>query len=68
MLTAKLLSGREVSRALVATVRETVAALSYTPKLVFVRVGEDPASASYVRSKARLAERAGHFVPNACVT
>ena len=58
-MTARLLSGREVSRVLVAEVRETVAALSYIPKLVFVRVGEDPASASYVRSKARLAERAG---------
>ena len=36
-----------------------VAALPRSPRLVFIRVGEDPASASYVRSKQRLAERVG---------
>jgi methylenetetrahydrofolate dehydrogenase (NADP+)/methenyltetrahydrofolate cyclohydrolase len=39
--------------------RTELAALDFTPKLVFVRAGDDPASASYVRSKARLAARAG---------
>jgi methylenetetrahydrofolate dehydrogenase (NADP+)/methenyltetrahydrofolate cyclohydrolase len=36
-----------------------ISGLEPAPKLVFVRVGEDPASASYVRSKSRLAKRAG---------
>ena len=56
---ARILDGREVARALTAEVREQVEKLPYTPQLVFVRAGDDPASASYVRSKARLAERAG---------
>jgi methylenetetrahydrofolate dehydrogenase (NADP+)/methenyltetrahydrofolate cyclohydrolase len=43
----------------VERLQETVAALSFTPKLVFVRVGEDPASAYYVRSKTRMAKRVG---------
>ncbi len=36
-----------------------LAVLPFVPKLVFVRVGDDPASAYYVRSKQRLAKRAG---------
>lgn len=39
--------------------RTTVAALPFAPKLVFVRVGDDPASTYYVRSKARMAKRVG---------
>lgn len=53
------LDGRVVSRALVDEMRTELGALDAAPKLVFVRVGEDAASASYVRSKARLAARAG---------
>lgn len=56
---ARILDGREASKALTAEVRNQVEGLPYTPQLVFVRAGDDPASASYVRSKARLAERAG---------
>lgn len=33
--------------------------MSVAPRLVFVRAGDDPASASYVRSKGRLAGKAG---------
>ena len=54
-----ILDGRAVSRALVDEMRGEMERLPFTPKLVFVRVGQDPASASYVRSKARLAARAG---------
>lgn len=56
---ARVLDGREVARSLTEDVREAVERLPYTPQLVFVRAGDDPASASYVRSKARLAERSG---------
>lgn len=55
----QVLDGRAVSRALVDEIRAELTAVDYTPKLVFIRAGDDPASASYVRSKARLAERAG---------
>ncbi|MFA5550671.1 MAG: bifunctional 5,10-methylenetetrahydrofolate dehydrogenase/5,10-methenyltetrahydrofolate cyclohydrolase [Trueperaceae bacterium] len=56
---ARRLDGKQAAADLVERLGAEVAALPYTPKLVFVRVGDDPASASYVRSKERLAERAG---------
>ena len=45
-----------------------VAQLGFVPRLDFVRVGDDPASAYYVRSKERLAKRVGmasttHLLP-----
>lgn len=58
-MSARILSGREVAAALMEEVREEVARLARPPRLVFVRAGEDPASASYVRSKSRLAQKAG---------
>jgi methylenetetrahydrofolate dehydrogenase (NADP+) / methenyltetrahydrofolate cyclohydrolase len=48
-----------VSEAIAERVAERVAALPLPPRLVFVRVGEDPASVFYVRSKERLAKRVG---------
>lgn len=56
---AATLDGKRVAAELIEELNATVAALPYVPKLVFVRVGEDPASASYVRSKERLAQKAG---------
>jgi methylenetetrahydrofolate dehydrogenase (NADP+)/methenyltetrahydrofolate cyclohydrolase len=56
---ALVLDGREAARAVTEEVRREVSELPYSPRLVFVRAGADPASSSYVRSKARLAERAG---------
>ncbi len=56
---ARSLDGRAVADAIAERVTERVAALEVAPRLVFVRVGEDPASASYVRSKQRLAKRVG---------
>jgi len=53
------LDGKVVSAALVERMREEVAALAFVPQLVFVRVGDDPASAYYVRSKERIAARVG---------
>lgn len=53
------LDGKVVSAALVATLQTEVAALGFRPQLVFVRVGEDPASAYYVRSKEKLAAKVG---------
>ena len=56
---ARILSGRPVRDAIVSRIRSEATALDPAPRLVFVRVGEDPASASYVRSKERLAGRVG---------
>ncbi len=53
------MDGKEVAAALVDELRAEVTRLPYVPRLCFIRVGEDPASASYVRSKERLAARAG---------
>lgn len=58
-MAATKLSGRPVRDAVVDRLADAIRELDPPPKLVFVRVGEDPASASYVRSKARLADRAG---------
>jgi methylenetetrahydrofolate dehydrogenase (NADP+) / methenyltetrahydrofolate cyclohydrolase len=56
---AQRLDGRVVSDAIAERVAERVRALEVAPRLVFVRVGEDPASVFYVRSKERLAKRVG---------
>jgi methylenetetrahydrofolate dehydrogenase (NADP+)/methenyltetrahydrofolate cyclohydrolase len=58
-MTARILDGK----ALAATLRDDVAAraaiLSYSPCLTVVLVGDDPASAVYVRNKDRAAREAG---------
>lgn len=59
---AKLLTGKEVGRALNAATKERVAELveqGFQPKLVVVRVGDDKASAAYERSAIRVMERLG---------
>src|SRR6476661_3911345 len=58
-MTAKLLSGKEISEAIKAEVRSQIAELSFKPCLTVVRVGEDPASAVYVASKVRTSEELG---------
>jgi methylenetetrahydrofolate dehydrogenase (NADP+)/methenyltetrahydrofolate cyclohydrolase len=58
-LTARLIDGKAVAAALRSTIAERVAALPFRPGLAVVLVGEDPASAVYVRSKDRAANAAG---------
>jgi len=58
-VSARILNGREVAAALMEELRVEVAEMPVAPRLVFVRAGDDPASASYVRSKQRLAAKAG---------
>lgn len=57
MSTAHILSGRDSADALLATLREQVKKLD--PKLVVVQVGEDPASASYIKQKLKSCEAVG---------
>jgi methylenetetrahydrofolate dehydrogenase (NADP+)/methenyltetrahydrofolate cyclohydrolase len=58
-MTAVKLDGREVSDVVRARLAEAIQALDFVPALHFVRVGENPASVSYVRGKERLAGSLG---------
>lgn len=58
-MSAERLDGKVASAAVVDRVRRRVEGLDFVPRLVFVRVGDDPASAYYVRSKERMAARVG---------
>jgi methylenetetrahydrofolate dehydrogenase (NADP+) / methenyltetrahydrofolate cyclohydrolase len=61
-LSAKVLDGTAIGQAIRAEVAEQVARLAATgrkPGLAAVLVGEDPASAVYVRSKGKACEEAG---------
>lgn len=56
---AKRLAGKPVADQLASELQAAIAALPTPPKLVFLRVGNDPASAYYVRSKERFATKVG---------
>jgi methylenetetrahydrofolate dehydrogenase (NADP+)/methenyltetrahydrofolate cyclohydrolase len=61
-MTAKIISGNEVAKEIRAELKERVAKLKergVTPGLVMLRVGEDPASVSYVSGKEKAAEEIG---------
>ena len=58
-LTARIIDGKAIAATLRATIRDRTAALPFQPGLVVVLVGEDPASAVYVRNKDRAAQDAG---------
>ena len=59
MTTARIIDGKAVAEALRGELAKRVAGLSYRPALRVVRVGEDPASVVYVRTKERAAKAAG---------
>jgi 5,10-methylene-tetrahydrofolate dehydrogenase/methenyl tetrahydrofolate cyclohydrolase len=62
-MSAQLIDGKKVAARIRDEVAEAVAQMkknhNYTPGLATVLVGEDPASATYVRSKQRMCERLG---------
>jgi methylenetetrahydrofolate dehydrogenase (NADP+)/methenyltetrahydrofolate cyclohydrolase len=58
-VTARIIDGRAVAAALRAAVAARTALLAFRPGLTVVLVGEDPASAVYVRNKDRAANAAG---------
>ena len=58
-MSARIIDGKAVAAALRAEVAARVAGLSFQPGLTVVLVGDDPASAVYVRSKDRSAREAG---------
>mgnify|MGYP006266523665 CR=1 FL=1 len=61
-MTAKIISGNEVAKEIRVELKERVTRLKergVTPGLVMIRVGEDPASVSYVSGKEKAAEEIG---------
>ena len=58
-MTARLIDGKAVAATMRAALATRVAALPFRPGLVVVLVGDDPASAVYVRTKDRAAAAAG---------
>ncbi len=61
-MTAKIISGTEVAKEIRAELKERAVKLKeqgVTPGLVMIRVGEDPASVSYVSGKEKAAEEIG---------
>ena len=71
-MTAKIIDGKQIAEKVRTQVAEDVAHMkeshNYTPGLATVLVGEDPASATYVRSKQRMCEKlgirsVGHHLP-----
>ena len=64
-MAAEIISGTEIAKQVRAEVAEGVAALAAStgvaPGLAVVLVGDDPASAVYVRNKGRAAEEVGIF-------
>ena len=58
-MTARVLSGPPAAQALLTRARERAALLPVTPHLHVIRLGDDPASVSYVRLKDRKARETG---------
>ena len=58
-MAARVIDGTAVAAALRAQIAEQTAALPFTPGLAVVLVGDNPASAVYVRNKDRAAQGAG---------
>ncbi len=58
-MSANLIDGKAVAKTVEGEVSAAIAHLSFRPSLVAVRVGNDPASEIYVRSKAKKAEELG---------
>lgn len=54
-----LLDGKVVAKALFENLKQDIQPLSHTPKVIFVRVGEDPASVVYVNAKSKRAKSLG---------
>ncbi|WP_114312453.1 bifunctional 5,10-methylenetetrahydrofolate dehydrogenase/5,10-methenyltetrahydrofolate cyclohydrolase [Thermus caldifontis] len=59
MTLARILSGHEVARTVYQELRQTLSSLPFVPSLRVIRLGEDPASVSYVRLKDKRARELG---------
>nr|BAL53080.1 methylenetetrahydrofolate dehydrogenase (NADP+) / methenyltetrahydrofolate cyclohydrolase [uncultured Deinococcota bacterium] len=59
MVKARLLSGHEAAQAVYAELQARLVSLPFVPSLRVIRLGEDPASVSYVRLKDKKARELG---------
>ncbi|MFN4231788.1 bifunctional 5,10-methylenetetrahydrofolate dehydrogenase/5,10-methenyltetrahydrofolate cyclohydrolase [Thermus sp.] len=59
MTLARTLSGHEVATTVYGELREALSSLPFVPSLRVIRLGEDPASVSYVRLKDKKARELG---------
>ncbi|WP_298631585.1 tetrahydrofolate dehydrogenase/cyclohydrolase catalytic domain-containing protein [uncultured Thermus sp.] len=59
MTLARILSGHEVAKTVYQELRQTLSSLPFVPSLRVIRLGEDPASVSYVRLKDKRARELG---------
>ena len=55
----KILNGKETAKQIRIELKKIIPSLSYTPTLAVLLVGEDPASAVYVRGKERDCQKVG---------
>jgi methylenetetrahydrofolate dehydrogenase (NADP+) / methenyltetrahydrofolate cyclohydrolase len=58
-VSARVIDGKAIAATMRARLAQQIAALAFRPELVVVLVGDDPASAVYVRGKQRACEKAG---------
>ncbi|MGA3399665.1 MAG: bifunctional methylenetetrahydrofolate dehydrogenase/methenyltetrahydrofolate cyclohydrolase FolD [Acetobacteraceae bacterium] len=58
-MSARVIDGKAIAATMRARLAQQIAALAFRPELVVVLVGDDPASAVYVRNKDRAAHEAG---------
>ena len=61
----QIIDGRKIQKEILAEVRREVSKLSFQPVFTDVLVGDDPASAQYVRMKGKMAESVGIRFHNA---
>lgn len=59
MTLARILSGHEAAKTVYQELRQTLSSLPFVPSLRVIRLGEDPASVSYVRLKDKRARELG---------
>ena len=58
---ANIINGKEISAAIREEIKAGVQGMSVRPGLAVVLVGDDPASAVYVRNKSKRAPRSGYI-------
>lgn len=58
---AEIISGKEISAAIRAEIKAEIQGMSVRPGLAVVLVGDDPASAVYVRNKSKACEEVGIY-------
>ena len=58
-MSTRILDGTAIAAEIKAELKSQVEALGYTPGLTVILIGEDPASAIYVRNKVKACEELG---------